>query len=651
VAIGFGASGYSSGVAVGYWASGESYGTAVGYNALGDYYGAAVGDSADGYYYGAAVGAGADGDSHGAAVGVYTNGSAAGVAVGAYAMGYTYGAAVGYNAYGDSHGAAVGAYALGDSYGAAVGYNAYGHTYGAAVGAYANGMRYGAALGYMAGYNIDTTADRYNVLVGAYSGYRLTTGIGNIIIGYGAGYDSTYSPTTGSYNILIGYNAWTPATTTSNFLNIGGLIFGTNISTTTNTISSGNVGIGTTTPAYKLTVDGDLFVSATSTLGSATSTPVIFGGYVQSNIIPYFDNQYTLGLSNYRWANIFAATGTFGGTITIGTNTIQGSATTTLFTTGNTNQLVLGANGNVGIGEPLPSQKLTVSGGILATGNLTIQGLTNLATTTISSGNVGIGTTDVTAKLTIQNLDTNQASLLIKQSGSLFQKTIGGTGDDYGYSIQQTSDGGYVITGETSSFGAGYSDVFVIKLDSSGNLSWAKTIGGTYSDYGYSIQQTSDGGYVITGETSSFGAGYYDVFVIKLDSSGNLSWAKTIGGTSWDYGYSIQQTSDGGYVITGGTYSFGAGYSDVFVIKLDSSGNLSWAKTIGGTGWDYGFSIQQTSDGGYVITGRTYSFGAGYSDVFVIKLDSSGNLSWAKTIGGTSWDLVTPSNKPQMEDM
>jgi hypothetical protein len=127
--------------------------------------------------------------------------------------------------------------------------------------------------------------------------------------------------------------------------------------------SNGNVGIGTTTPPYKLTVNGDLYVSATSTLGSATSTPVIFGGYVQSNIIPYFDNQYTLGLSNYRWANIFAATGTFGGTIIIGTNTIEGTATTTLFTSGNANQLVLGANGNVGIGTAEPAYKLDIAVG------------------------------------------------------------------------------------------------------------------------------------------------------------------------------------------------------------------------------------------------------------------------------------------------
>ena len=150
----------------------------------------------------------------------------------------------------------------------------------------------------------------------------------------------------------------------------------------------------------------------------------------------------------------------------------------------------------------------------------------------VQYGNVGIGTTEVTAKLTIQNLDSTQAALLIKQSqsGSLFQKTIGGASYDYGHSIQQTSDGGYVITGETYSFGAGQrhvfgageSDVFVIKLNSSGNLSWAKTIGGIGYDYGDSIQQTSDGGYIITGNTNSFGVGNPDVFVIKLDSSGNI---------------------------------------------------------------------------------------------------------------------------------
>jgi len=260
--------------------------------------------------------------------------------------------------------------------------------------------------------------------------------------------------------------------------------------------------------------------------------------------------------------------------------------------------------------------------------------------------NPEINTQDITHKLSLNSLNPFQVKTILAQTsptGSPFIKTIGETGDDRGYSIKQTSDGGYVITGYTWSFGTGGNDVFVIKLDSSGNLSWAKTIGGTNYDYGRSIRQTSDGGYVITGETWSFGTGGNDVFVIKLDSSGNLSWARAIGGTESEESYSIQQTSDGGYVITGKTSSFGAGYGDVFVIKLDSSGNLSWAKTIGGTDDDFGYSIQQTSpDGGYVITGWTESFGAGVDDVFVIKLDSSGNIP-----GCSSVTSVTPTVSSQ----
>ncbi|MGC9046813.1 MAG: hypothetical protein ACP5IC_01710 [Minisyncoccia bacterium] len=223
----------------------------------------ALGWDAQGYSYGAAVGYNVHGDSFGAAVGYNAYGNSYGAAVGYNAYGYSYGAAVGYYAYGNSNGAAVGYNVHGDSFGAAVGYNAYGNSYGAAVGYGARGMRYGAALGYQAGYNIDTSADRYNALVGAFAGYRITTGLGNIAIGYRAGYDTTYSPTTGSYNILLGYNAWTPATTTSNFLNIGGLIFGTNLSTTTNAVSSGNVGIGTIGPGEKLEVNGGIRLNTT----------------------------------------------------------------------------------------------------------------------------------------------------------------------------------------------------------------------------------------------------------------------------------------------------------------------------------------------------------------------------------------------------
>ncbi len=155
---------------------------------------------------------------------------------------------------------------------------------------------------------------------------------------------------------------------------------------------------------------------------------------------------------------------------------------------------------------------------------------------------------------------------------------------------------------------------------------WAETYGGTGIDWAYSIQQTSDGGYVVAGSTSSFGDTYGDVWILKLDSNGDIEWQKTYGGDDWDLANSIRQTSDGGYVVAGRTLSFGAGYRDVWILKLDSNGDIEWQKTYGGDNGETISSIQQTSDGGYVVAGVTGSFGAGLSDFWILKLDSNGNI-------------------------
>ncbi|MCH7762374.1 MAG: T9SS type A sorting domain-containing protein [Candidatus Marinimicrobia bacterium] len=236
--------------------------------------------------------------------------------------------------------------------------------------------------------------------------------------------------------------------------------------------------------------------------------------------------------------------------------------------------------------------------------------------------------------------DFKTDALLIKIDASgdtTWTKTFGGSEYDYGYSVQQTSDGGYIITGNTGTYGPGEQDVWLIKTDASGDTLWTKTFGGEYgNDEGRSVQQTSDGGYIISGYTYFYGTDEYDVLLIKTDASGDTVWTKTFGGSDDEYSYSVQQTSDGGYIITGNTRSYGQGSWDVWLIKTDASGDTTWTKTFGGSDGDYGYSVQQTSDGGYIITGSSSSYHTGLwdSDVWLIKTDASGDTVWTKNIGG-----------------
>ena len=217
------------------------------------------------------------------------------------------------------------------------------------------------------------------------------------------------------------------------------------------------------------------------------------------------------------------------------------------------------------------------------------------------------------------------------QPDTLWTRALGGSYDENGKSVQQTSDGGYIIVGSTSSFGAGGPDVYLVKLDAGGTDIWSQTFGGNDYDRGASVQQTSDGGYIIVGHTASYGAGSSDVYLIKTDVDGNEEWSRTYGTSNQEWGNSVCQTSDGGYIITGATNSYGAGSWDILLIKTDTTGNREWQCTFGGTGWDEGCCVQQTTDEGYIVTGYIGIWPD--NDVCLIKLDAEGNEEWLHTFG------------------
>jgi Secretion system C-terminal sorting domain len=213
-----------------------------------------------------------------------------------------------------------------------------------------------------------------------------------------------------------------------------------------------------------------------------------------------------------------------------------------------------------------------------------------------------------------------------------FQKVIGGTQSDGAYSVVQTTDGGYTTAGATYSFGAGSEDIYLAHTDANGDLLWTKTFGETGNDFAHCVSQNSDGGYIISGYTNSFGASAFRCYLIRTDETGNHLWSNTYSGPNHSELFSVKQTPDGGFV------SAGKVGSDAFLVKTDSSGNTQWKKVYGGGGTDIARSVALTSDGGYIITGYTSSFGAGTDDVYVIKTNDTGDTLWTKAYGGASND-------------
>jgi PKD repeat protein len=227
----------------------------------------------------------------------------------------------------------------------------------------------------------------------------------------------------------------------------------------------------------------------------------------------------------------------------------------------------------------------------------------------------------------------------------MWERGMGGSSGDYAKKVRQTSDGRFIVAGESYSYrtGSRYCDAWIVKFTDTGAVDWQHTYGGTGTDTVSDIRETFDGlkastGYIAVGQTTSFGAGGYDVWVVKLDTQGAIEWEKSYGAGSDEFGRSVQPTPDGGFIVVGDTQSFGAGSRDVWVLKLSSTGTVEWEKTIGGAGSETPYAVQVADDDGYVIGATTASFVSGVDDdgdFWVMKLNAAGVLVWQYTYGGT----------------
>lgn len=229
----------------------------------------------------------------------------------------------------------------------------------------------------------------------------------------------------------------------------------------------------------------------------------------------------------------------------------------------------------------------------------------------------------------------------VSSTANTWARTYGGSRGDSATAIQPTADGGYIVAGATRSFGDVQGDLWVLKLDGQGTVQWEKTYGGPVWEWANVIRATSDGGYIVAGYTSSFGAGAMDVWVLKLDGQGNIQWQKTYGGSQDEEAFDIQTTSDGGYIVVGYTASFGDPDNDLWVLKLDGAGNVQWQKTYGGGREESGSAVQITGDGGYIVAGSTKSFVDYDGDAWILKLNSAGDIEWQKVYGGSLTDSVS----------
>lgn len=252
-------------------------------------------------------------------------------------------------------------------------------------------------------------------------------------------------------------------------------------------------------------------------------------------------------------------------------------------------------------------------------------------------------------------------AIAAKSQTIIWEKSLGGTKDDYGYKIKKTTDNGFIVIGSSESTNGdvggnngsnGTQDIWVVKLDEEGNIDWEKNSGGSEDEFGRSIEQTFDGGFILTGATESNDGdvgsnnGSRDFWVVKIDSMGTIEWEKTFGGDDWDFPEAIKQTSDSGYIVLGITYFSLSAKLDYQVFKLDANGNIEWQKRYGGSEDEYSTAIELTNDQGYILAGRSksndddVSGNYGDYDFWVVKLNQNGDIQWERNYGGSEQEIA-----------
>jgi len=247
----------------------------------------------------------------------------------------------------------------------------------------------------------------------------------------------------------------------------------------------------------------------------------------------------------------------------------------------------------------------------------------------------------ILAGMTTNNTNNDMDVYLVKTNNlgdTLWTRSYGGAKPDYPNSILATSDGNYLVVGYTQSFGGGDYDVYLLKVKPSGDTLWTKKYGTWGNEQGNEIVATSDGNYMIVGVSKNTGTSNHNAMLIKISPSGNMIWTKHYGGAAYEAGLSVKQCNDGGYIMTGQTFSYGNGGGDVYLVKTNASGDTTWTKTYGGSKDDEGVFVLANNDGTFVIAVRDSSTGAGDVDVQVIKTNSTGGVIWSKTYGGSKKD-------------